>query len=178
MKHTLGKDTKATEGTGVGYAIIMGWQWVIVQLGIFLFLGYALGFSPSSDWGFVRWFGVPGVVVGAVLLMPALLAHGRKLTPLPEPNPELGLVRTGVYASVRHPIYLGLMLLVWGLAMVLQKPLGLLGAGILTLFFNLKAREEERRLLRRYPDYAEYQKTTGRFLPPLLSRRTSSSGQS
>ncbi len=156
----------------------MGWQWVIVQAGLFLFLGYALTLGSTAEWGFVRWFGLPAVVVGTILLLPALMAHGRKLTPLPEPNPELGLIRTGVYASIRHPIYLALMLVAWGLAMVLQKPLGLLGALLLTLFFNLKAREEERRLIKRYPDYAEYQKNTGRFLPTLFRRRRSKQGQS
>jgi protein-S-isoprenylcysteine O-methyltransferase Ste14 len=35
----------------------------------------------------------------------------------------------------------------------------------LTAFFNLKAREEERRLQRNYPEYADYQRATGRFLP-------------
>jgi len=53
--------------------------------------------------------------------MPALLSHGRKLTPLPEPNPQLGLIQHGVYAYVRHPIYLGLILLKVGLAILFQK---------------------------------------------------------
>ncbi|MFQ3610077.1 MAG: isoprenylcysteine carboxylmethyltransferase family protein [Fimbriimonadales bacterium] len=156
----------------------MGWQWVIVQIALFLFVGYALVSGSTADWGFVRWLGAPGVGVGMILLLPALLAHGRKLTPLPEPNPELGLIQKGVYTSIRHPIYLGLMLLTWGLAMVFQKPLGLLGAALLTLFFNLKAREEERRLVQRYPEYADYQKMTGRFLPPLFSRQRNRQGQS
>ena len=91
--------------------------------------------------------------------------HGRKLTPLPEPNPTLGLQRTGVYAVIRHPMYTGLLLSAFGLAIVAQKPLAIAAAGALTVFFNLKAREEERRLRRCYPDYADYQRATGRFLP-------------
>jgi protein-S-isoprenylcysteine O-methyltransferase Ste14 len=93
-------------------------------------------------------------------------AHARaQVDPLPEPNPALGLQRTGVYAVIRHPMYTGLLLSAFGLAILAQKPLAIAAAGALTVFFNLKAREEERRLRRCYPDYADYQRATGRFLP-------------
>jgi protein-S-isoprenylcysteine O-methyltransferase Ste14 len=105
------------------------------------------------------------ILLGAWVGIAALRMHGRKLTPLPEPNPALGLLRSGVYAVIRHPMYTGLLLCAFGLAILLQKPLGVAMAVALTVFFNLKAREEERRLLRCYPEYADYQRTTGRFLP-------------
>ncbi len=143
--------------------------WVIVQ---FVLLGLIAGvfvMTPSAEWGLFRWVGVPFVGVAGVLLLPSLVAHGRKLTPFPKPNPELGLLTKGVYAFIRHPIYAGLMALVWGLALLLQKPWGLVGAGVLTLFFNLKARAEERFLRQHYPEYAEYQQRTGRFLPRIFS---------
>jgi protein-S-isoprenylcysteine O-methyltransferase Ste14 len=112
-----------------------------------------------------RWLGAPLVAMGAWVGLAALRMHGRKLTPLPEPNPALGLQRTGVYAVIRHPMYTGLLLSAFGLAILAQKPLAIAAAGALTAFFNLKAREEERRLRRCYPDYADYQRATGRFLP-------------
>jgi protein-S-isoprenylcysteine O-methyltransferase Ste14 len=66
---------------------------------------------------------------------------------------------------IRHPMYTGLLLSAFGLAILAQKPLTIAAAGALTVFFNLKAREEERRLRRCYPNYADYQRATGRFLP-------------
>ncbi|MEN3002389.1 MAG: isoprenylcysteine carboxylmethyltransferase family protein [Armatimonadota bacterium] len=141
------------------------WLWVAIQVMLFVLYGVLLIRTPTGDWGLVRWLGLPLVLVGLVLLMPALRAHGRKLTPLPEPKRELGLLRTGIYASIRHPIYAGLIALAFGLAIWFQKLGALFGAILLTLFFNLKAREEERRLLRCYPEYAEYQRRTGRFIP-------------
>ena len=143
----------------------MGYGWVVVQIALFVLYGFALAVGASASWGVWRWLGVPLVAVGAWVGLAALRMHGRKLTPLPEPNPALGLQRTGVYAVIRHPMYTGLLLSAFGLAIVAQKPLAIAAAGALTAFFNLKAREEERRLRRCYPDYADYQRATGRFLP-------------
>jgi protein-S-isoprenylcysteine O-methyltransferase Ste14 len=128
-------------------------------------MGLRWRWGASASWGAWRWLGIPLLAVGAWVGLAALRMHGRKLTPLPEPNPALGLQRTGVYAVIRHPMYTGLLLSAFGLAIVAQKPLAIAAAGALTAFFNLKAREEERRLQRNYPEYADYQRATGRFLP-------------
>lgn len=143
----------------------MGYGWVVVQIALFVLYGLALAWGASASWGVWRWLGAPLVAMGAWVGLAALRMHGRKLTPLPEPNPALGLQRTGVYAVIRHPMYTGLLLSAFGLAILAQKPLAIAAAGALTVFFNLKAREEERRLRRCYPDYADYQRATGRFLP-------------
>ena len=143
----------------------MGYGWVVVQIALFVLYGLALAWGASASWGVWRWLGAPLVAMGAWVGLAALRMHGRKLTPLPEPNPALGLQRTGVYAVIRHPMYTGLLLSAFGLAILLQKPLAIVGATALTAFFNLKAREEERRLQRNYPEYADYQRATGRFLP-------------
>jgi protein-S-isoprenylcysteine O-methyltransferase Ste14 len=143
----------------------VGYGWVVVQIALFVLYGLALAWGASASWGAWRWLGIPLLAVGAWVGLAALRMHGRKLTPLPEPNPALGLQRTGVYAVIRHPMYTGLLLSAFGLAILAQKPLAIAAAGALTVFFNLKAREEERRLRRCYPDYADYQRATGRFLP-------------
>ena len=143
----------------------MGYGWVVVQIALFVLYGITLVLGSGASWGAWRWLGIPLLAVGAWVGLAALRMHGRKLTPLPEPNPALGLQRTGVYAVIRHPMYTGLLLSAFGLAILAQKPLAIAAAGALTVFFNLKAREEERRLRRCYPDYADYQRATGRFLP-------------
>jgi protein-S-isoprenylcysteine O-methyltransferase Ste14 len=143
----------------------VGYSWVLIQALLLALYGLALAFGASASWGVWRWLGAPLVAIGAWVGLAALRMHGRKLTPLPEPNPALGLQRTGVYALIRHPMYTGLLLSAFGLAILLQKPLAIVGATALTAFFNLKAREEERRLQRNYPEYADYQRATGRFLP-------------
>jgi protein-S-isoprenylcysteine O-methyltransferase Ste14 len=143
----------------------VGYSWVLIQAFLLALYGLALAFGASASWGVWRWLGALLALLGAWVGLAALRMHGRKLTPLPEPNPALGLQRTGVYAVIRHPMYTGLLLSAFGLAILLQKPLAIVGATALTAFFNLKAREEERRLQRNYPEYADYQRATGRFLP-------------
>ncbi|MFN7162412.1 MAG: methyltransferase family protein [Fimbriimonadales bacterium] len=137
----------------------------MAQASLFAGYAYALVATASGAWGAWRWLGAPLILVGGAVALLAVCAHGRKLTPLPEPNRALGLLQTGVYASIRHPMYTGLLLTAFGLAILSQKAWGVAGALGLTLFFNLKAREEERRLLRCYPEYTAYQTRTGRFLP-------------
>jgi len=143
----------------------MGWGWVIVQVALFVGYGYTLVATPSGEWGVWRWLGVPLLGAGALIGLLAVAQHGTKLTPLPEPNPSLGLLHRGVYQHIRHPMYLGALLMAFGGALLSQKVWGLVFALALTVFFNLKAREEERRLVRTYPDYTTYQQRTGRFLP-------------
>lgn len=139
--------------------------WVAVQIALFVTWAITIYAAPASEWGAWRWLGAPLLVISALLLTPALIAHGRKLTPFPEPNRELGLLQHGVYAFVRHPIYLGLILMAFGWAILFQKGWGLVVSALLTLFFHLKAGEEEHRLLKCYPDYADYMQHTGRLLP-------------
>ncbi|MCS6920109.1 MAG: isoprenylcysteine carboxylmethyltransferase family protein, partial [Fimbriimonadales bacterium] len=145
--------------------VMVVYLWVLAQGLLFVAYAYTLAATAGGEWGAWRWLGAPLTLVGAAVALPAVVAHGRKLTPLPEPNRALGLQQSGVYAYIRHPMYTGLLLIAFGLAIALQKPWGVAGALALTVFFNLKAREEERRLLLCYPEYAAYQVRTGRFLP-------------
>jgi protein-S-isoprenylcysteine O-methyltransferase Ste14 len=165
MFKSLRKDTYSNYASAVGIIYGMGYGWVLIQAVLLALYALALALDEGASWGVWRWLGAPMVAIGAWVGIAALGMHGRKLTPLPEPNRALGLQRSGVYAVIRHPMYTGLLLSAFGLAILLQKPWGILTAVVLTAFFNLKAREEERRLLRCYPEYADYQRATGRFLP-------------
>ena len=59
----------------------------------------------------------PGMrVIGAVVLAAAMVNLGRSLTPLPTPI-EHGMLRVGgLYRSVQHPIYAGVMALAIGVS--------------------------------------------------------------
>jgi len=88
---------------------------------------------------------------------------GRSLTPGTEPLAGAPLVTTGPYRYVRHPIYLGVTLLCTGYTLLWTNFIVALAVGIVVwLYFEGKARAEERWLVRTYPDYEAYMRKVRR----------------
>jgi protein-S-isoprenylcysteine O-methyltransferase Ste14 len=78
------------------------------------------------------------------------------------------LIVDGLFAHVRHPIYALSVLLMLCTAIVVATPLMLFIAVVHIALMNVKARNEERHLLRMHGDaYARYLRRTGRFVPRL-----------
>ena len=79
------------------------------------------------------------------------------------------LATGGMNAVVRHPLYLGLLLVLWGAA---ASPFMLATAFFATLYIRIGIHFEERKLLALYGDaYARYQSAVP-MLWPRLRRRT------
>jgi protein-S-isoprenylcysteine O-methyltransferase Ste14 len=146
-----------------------GEGWVVAQFVLFGLIGLAGMLGP--DWG-EPWL-APGRALGAVLLAAGLLLvvlglvqlRPANLTAVPHPRPGGWLVETGVYAIVRHPVYTGLIAAAigWGLLRA-SAPALVLGL-VLGLFFDLKARREERWLAAAYPGYAAYRRRVSKLVP-------------
>ena len=91
----------------------------------------------------------------------------RPLTPMPKPKEGGELVEGGVYGIVRHPIYGGILLILFGGALATGR-LARLGVAIgATGFFEAKARREEVWLVERYPSYRAYRLWVKKFIPGL-----------
>lgn len=102
-----------------------------------------------------------GLLVGAL----GLRDLGPSLSPLPRPTEGGQLVRHGVYRRVRHPIYVGVLLVALGWSVLTASVVaGGLAIGLAVLI-DLKARREEVWLRERFPDYADYARRTRRFIP-------------
>lgn len=104
-------------------------------------------------------------LVGAVVIILALLALNRHLSAFPTPKADGELIESSVYKRVRHPIYTGILLGTLGMALYSESVVRLLIFAALLLLFTLKARYEEQLLLGKYPGYAAYMTRTGMFLP-------------
>ncbi len=145
-----------------------GEGWVAIQAVLLVAIGLAGRAGPA-------WDGPLRIVTGGTGL--ALLAGGgllalrgsrdlrAALTPLPYPRPDGELIRTGVYAKVRHPIYGGLVIAAVGFGLLTASPLALGLATALLGFFLLKSRREEVWLMARYPEYEAYRAQTRRLIP-------------
>ncbi|HUF36183.1 MAG TPA: isoprenylcysteine carboxylmethyltransferase family protein [Gemmatimonadales bacterium] len=100
-----------------------------------------------------------GIVAAAGIAAAAwgVRSLGPSLTPGTEPLPGAPLVTSGAYAHVRHPIYLGVVLLLAGYTLAWSNWTLALVAGFLARwYFDAKARAEERWLVDRYPEYQSY----------------------
>jgi protein-S-isoprenylcysteine O-methyltransferase Ste14 len=77
------------------------------------------------------------------------------------------VVQTGPYRLVRHPIYTGLIVAAWALAIQIGATVSLVGAGLITLGFWIKARLEERFLSAELGPgaYADYRRLTPMLIP-------------
>jgi protein-S-isoprenylcysteine O-methyltransferase Ste14 len=103
------------------------------------------------------------LLCGAAIALWATRTLGRSLTPGTEPLPGARLVTRGPYGYVRHPIYLGLVLLCTGYTLLWSNLIVALAVGLVAwLYFEGKARAEERWLVERYPDYEEYMRRVRR----------------
>ena len=93
---------------------------------------------------------------------------GPNLTPGTEPLAEGRLVEGGAYRLVRHPVYLGLILVLWGLGWWLANAvLGLAVAILAGGFFDRKAAVEERWMRQRFPSYEAYTTRVPKLIPHL-----------
>jgi protein-S-isoprenylcysteine O-methyltransferase Ste14 len=75
------------------------------------------------------------------------------------------VVEKGPYAVIRHPSYLGSMLVVLGLPLVMNAYLNLILSAVLIALFAQRLLLEERVLADRMPAYADYRQRTHRLFP-------------
>jgi protein-S-isoprenylcysteine O-methyltransferase Ste14 len=137
--------------------------------------GSALGRSlapASQGW---RLAALLPLLTGAVVFLWGLRSLGPNLTPGTEPLAKGTFTDTGAYTRVRHPVYLGGILLLWGAGWWLSNPgIGLLTLAVSFLFFDRKAAVEEAWMTRRFPGYAAYRER----VPKLIPRLTGPDGRS
>jgi protein-S-isoprenylcysteine O-methyltransferase Ste14 len=82
------------------------------------------------------------------------------------------LVKTGIYGHVRHPQYLGFLLLTLGINFLWTMFSTLILWPILVLLYYRLAKEEEKGMGEKFgEEYQEYKKTVPMFIPRLRTRK-------
>jgi protein-S-isoprenylcysteine O-methyltransferase Ste14 len=107
-------------------------------------------------------------VAAAVLMIAARITFGRRSFHAAANPTAGGLVTTGPYAHIRHPIYAAALYFIWAGALD-HFSWGNVGwAAILTAGAVTRMLIEERLLVARYPEYAAYKARTRRVVPGIL----------
>lgn len=85
-----------------------------------------------------------------------------------EHSSEQKVVTTGLYALVRHPMYMGGFIYLFGTPLALGSLWGLLVLALMMPALIWRLLEEEKFLVKNLPGYAEYQKKVRRRLVPFI----------
>ncbi|OGO10943.1 MAG: hypothetical protein A2Z66_07750 [Chloroflexi bacterium RBG_13_66_10] len=118
-------------------------------------------FAPNPPLAVAGW---ALVVAGALVFV---VGHVHIGTPAGRPTLRDALVRRGLYAYVRHPIYAGSIALILGLAVLHPTATFISAAAVGTAWLLIQARIEERDLIQRLPEYRNYMQQVPRFVPHL-----------
>lgn len=129
--------------------------------------------SGSSETSAALPLALSGCVIaaaGTALVLRSRAELGSAWSLVPRVDPGMGLVTTGPYRVVRHPIYLGLVLVVLGetLAFVSGPALFIVVSAVAPTF-AWRARTEEKMLSRTFGErYEVYRQRTRMLIPHLL----------
>lgn len=143
--------------------------YVAIQFALFAALALALIIFPPGQTPLLRIMGLALIIVAFAVLALAVLEYRRANASLPNvtptPDSQAGLVTSGIYARIRHPIYTAVLSGAFGVALAHGHWAAMAVALVMLPFFTAKSRYEETLLKAAYPQYETYMRHTGRFLP-------------
>ena len=144
-------------------------DFLLVAFQAVLFIAFFISSNPVFDYQAptVLWLGLAFCTSGLLIGIVAVIQLNTNLSPFPSPLKGGTLVTKGLYRYVRHPIYLGIVLAMFGFSLASYSYPRLFLTIICYGFFILKARYEESLLLKRYREYGDYMKNTGMILPKI-----------
>ncbi len=147
-------------------------RWIFLP---FLVLGFIVAWLPaytdrreiwSLDGDAMRYFGLGLFTVGIVLRIAPVFVLGRRFSGLVAIQEGHELVTGGFYRVIRHPSYLGLLLSLFGWALVFRSAIGVLVSLLLIPPLVARMNSEEALLESEFgAKYADYRRGTWRLLP-------------
>lgn len=141
---------------------------MISILGLFVMVGALIGLYKIGVLFTAQPIAIALQLMAVALLVWARLTFGRRSFHAAANPTAGGLVTTGPYRIIRHPIYTAACLFGWG-PVVVHWSLVSFALGILLLLGALmRMMCEERLVTQRYPEYVEYAKVTKRMVPYLF----------
>ena len=149
-------------------------RWVLVAFAI---IGLLNAYLPAwadrrnigtLDGETIRWVGVAIFAIGGVLRLWPVAVLGNRFSGLVAIQPGHELVTTGIYATIRHPSYLGMLLNTLGWALAFRSGFGLGLTALMLPPLIARIMSEERLLHEKFgAEYDGYRARTARLLPGL-----------
>lgn len=149
----------------LGLALLMG-----TALFLMWFFPYAdrRGVLTLADADALRYAGVLLYGLGGVIALAALRTLGKQYSAFVTLQEGHQLVQTGIYAVIRHPIYLRALLVSVGLPLVFRSWLVLVLPLLIGGFVAWRIQQEEKLLAEQFgAEYETYRRRTWRLLPYL-----------
>ena len=127
--------------------------------------GYWASSLPEQTWPV--WLGLIMIITGLYIRIYAIRYLGRYFTANVQSVDAHRLITDGPYGLVRHPSYLGALLILTGFPVLLGSlPCFLLALLLMMIAYYKRITVEEALLLRLFPeDYQQYQQHTYRIIP-------------
>ena len=162
VRTTRGKDGAADRGTIrlvwilVAVCFIIAWLPVILDFGRLLVLG---------DW--LTWAGVAIMISGIMFRRYVISVLGKFFTATVQIQKDHELIKAGPYRFVRHPSYLGILILALGLGIALANWISLLLCIVLPVIGVMqRIKVEEKELDQHFgKQYQDYKKGTWCVVP-------------
>jgi len=126
-------------------------------------------FAVSGDLIADQWYLILAEVLGVFLGIWAITVMNQAtMSIFPQPKMNGNLIVAGPYQFIRHPMYTAILLVC--LAIALSNPTTIKWIMYAVLLVNqlIKLHLEESMLLKQYPEYEAYQKTTKKLIPYLF----------
>jgi protein-S-isoprenylcysteine O-methyltransferase Ste14 len=147
-------------------------RWILIP---FFVLGFVLAWLPAYtdrhevgtiDGDMARYGGLAFYIIGCVLRLAPVFVLGRRFSGLVAIQEGHELVTGGLYRRIRHPSYLGLLLMLFGWALVFRSAIGVLLSLLLLPPLIARMNSEEALLASEFGErYADYRRRTWRLLP-------------
>ena len=129
------------------------------------FLGWASGFRSVIP------FGVRLPIALLIIFFGLFLSFSGIHSVFSEYTEQPRMISSGLFSFVRHPVYLGALLIYIGMLAFLLSPLALLVFIAVFFLYDWLAQDEEARMLKVFGQrYEDYRLQTPRWLPRLFGR--------
>ena len=141
---------------------------VISILGLVVMIGALIGLYEIGVLFTAQPLAIASQLAAVASMVWARVTFGRRSFHAAANPTAGGLVTTGPYRIIRHPIYTAACLFGWGPILVHWSLVSVALGILLLLGVLMRMICEERLVKQKYPEYAEYAKVTKRMVPYLF----------